>query len=248
MFEHNWTIVGDDPFAAGLRTAARFVPSDRPLTLVTDASAATESAWVVGPAVVRVSSGRYAPYYGAFEAIEEVKRAVVAGEVGKIYGLFGSFRVSRATPAADVAPDALLPLVGVALDIIADPPARVWAANRSLMAAGDAWFVHLRTRNDILITLEALACCEPALGPELLVEVTGHDRVLRAEPMRQAVVVEASGASPAAYPWWEDLDERFLRNILARCAAPDDGLGERLRVVWDALSRSASTGEPVAIG
>lgn len=248
MFEHHWTISGDDLFAASLRESAPFVPSDRPIAVVTDATSATEDAWVAGPAVLRSSTGRYVPYYAAFEAIAEVHRGVAEGETGKVYGLFGSFRVSRDTSPRDVPHNALLPLLGIALDVIRDPVVRVWATNATLMAERDAWFVHLRTASEILITLEALACCQPALGSELLIEVSGHDRVFRAEPMRQAVVVEPLGAAPAAHPWWEDLNERFLKLVMERDRQPDDGAGARLRAVWDALMRSGTSGQPVALG
>jgi len=247
-FQSNWTIVGTHPFAEELQAAARYVPIDTPVTIVTVGDVAPPDAWVVGPASLSSRGERYAPYYAAFEAIETLKQGFDSGEVGALYGLFGSFRVSRETSPADVPLNALLPLLGIALDLIAEPVVRAWATNASLLAENDAWFVHLRTAAETLLTLEAIACCDPVQGSELLVEVTGHDRVLRAEPMRQAVVVERLGTAPAHQPWWEDLGERYLRLIAARHAHPADRAGSRLRAVYGAVMRSAKEGEPVAIG
>jgi hypothetical protein len=165
-----------------------------------------------------------------------------------VYGLFGSFRVARTTLPADLAYNALLPILAIALDTILSPVTRVWATNASLITEVDAWFVHLRTDSEILLTLEAMACTDPSLGPELLVEVTGHDRVLRAEPMRQSIVVEALGSPPQAHGWWEDLDERYLALVRARDEHPDDGAGPRIREVWQAVQQSSASGQPVAIG
>lgn len=246
MHAHNWTITGAGPLADGLRAAAPYIPSDTPITIDTDGSAGPD-AWRTGQALLAPGSSRYAPYYAAFEAVEELKRTVDEGATGKVYGVFGSHRLTRDTSAADLTRDGLLPLVALALDIVTDPVARVWATNPSLLAERDAWFVHLRTQSEVLLTLEALACTEPSAGPELLIEVTAHDRVLRAEPMRQAVVVEPLGKPAQHFPWWEDLNERFLKLVINRRQAGLRNDSHRLRTVWEAIQASAASGQPVAL-
>lgn len=248
MFAQYWTITGNDPFADALRSAVPYIPSERAISISTVAESATPERWVAGPAVLDATTGRYAPYYAAFEAIEEVRNVIRSGAAGKLYGLFGSFRVSRETPGEALPTDALLPLIGIALDLIDDRITRVWATNCSLLANGDAWFIHLRTATDILLTLEVLACCAPGAAPELLLEITAHDRVLRAEPTRQSVIVEPLDRSATGHPWWEDLNERYLQLIIKRNEQPDDGAAARIRSVWSAMQQSAGGGEAVTLG
>lgn len=243
----NWTILGANSVADALRDTARFVDAPTPITITTQPGDVPDDAFAIGPAILMSSVERVVPYYSAFEAIEEVKRALDAGEAGRVYGCFTSFRVARGTPADDVALGALLPAVAVTLDLLPSPIVRVHARRASLLAANDAWFVTLRCVDETLATIEALAVLDPAAGltRDLLVEVTASDRVLRAEPMRQSVVVEPLGAAGTIHPWWEDLNERFLKLVANRSSTSHNSAGTRLRDIWGAVQASAENGEPI---
>jgi predicted dehydrogenase len=143
--------------------------------------------------------------------------------------------------------NALLPAVATTLDLLAGDITRVWGRHASLFATQDAWFVTLRFADETIASIEALSATEPAQGRELLVEVTGSERVLRAEPLRQAVVVERLGSAPAHQPWWEDVAERYLQLVQRRAEEPHGNAGSRLRAVWSAIQRSAEAGEPVRL-
>ena len=238
-----WRIPGDNPLASRLREAARYVPTASAITIATEASDVTPEAFVLGPVVLEAGE-RIVPFYAAFEAIEEIARAIAANEIGRVYGCFASFRVARGAAGDDLVSNALLPIVALALDLLPSSPTRVWARRASLFAADDAWFVTLRLADETIVTLEALASNAPGSGQELLVEVTGSEQVLRAEPTRQAVIVEPLDGAATAHPWWEDLAERYLRLVIRRAAQPADGSGARLCAVWGALMQSAERGQP----
>ena len=243
--QHNWTILGANPLAEALRAAAPFRPAPRPLTVVTEGAVRSADDFVLGPAVFASDNERYVPWHAAYEAVEAVKSALDAGDVGRRYGCFASFRLPRSERAEQVMFEALAPVVGTALDLLDTAPRRIWAARMSLLRPDDAWFATLTLVDETIVTLEALAVTDPAQGPELLIEVTGSHRVLRAEPLRQAVVVERVGSAPSVYPWLEDQAQRCLALLIRRSSQPAGNAGTRLRATWDAILRSAAIGEPV---
>jgi predicted dehydrogenase len=247
MATENWNVPGDNPLAAGLRQAGRFVDADRQITVLTEPGQSGQDAFALGPAVLESNATRVVPFYAAFEAIETLKRALDAGEVGKVYGLFGSFRVERGMSAVDLRFSALLPIVALALDLLPQQVVSVFARPAPLFADDDAWFVTLRLDDETIVSLEAMASADAAGGREMLIEVTGSDRVLRAEPFRQSVVVERLGAAPSARPWWEDAFERYLAHLARRSETGDTPSIDRLRAVWGALLRSAESGERVTL-
>lgn len=244
----SWSIPGSNPIASLLASAAPFVPVEGEISVATQPGDGSPGSWALGPAVLSGGATRFVPFYSAFEAVEEIKRALDAGEAGKVYGCYVSFRIARGTAAEQLPIGALLPAVGVALDLLHEPVTRVWAQRASLFAANDAWFVHLRLADETLITIEALAALDPAAGAErdLLVEVTASERVLRAEPMRQSVWVEPLGSAAVAHGWWEDTAERFLRLVATRAGADGDEIA-RVRSVWSAIEESAASGQPVSL-
>jgi predicted dehydrogenase len=242
---NNWTILGTQPVAERLRQSAQFVESPIPRTIATEPTS-DPLAFVLGPALLE-STGRVIPFLAAFEALEAVRDALRAGQVGKVYGYYTSFRIERGASAADVRDTALLPALAIALDTVPGTVVRVWAKRASLCQDGDAWFVTMRMADDTLLTVEAAALAAPGTGRELLVEVTGAERVLRAEPTRQAVAIEPLDGPPRLAPWWEDLAERYLHLIVARGDDPDADIGQHLRAVWQAVQQSAASGQPVPL-
>lgn len=245
----NWAILGANPVADALRDTARFVDAPIPITLATQPGDVPADAFAIGPATLSSSVERVAPYFSAFEAIEEIKRALDVGEAGRLYGCFTSFRVARGVAGDHVTMRALLPAIAVTLDLLPSPIVRAHARRASLFAANDAWFVTLRCADETIATIEALAVLDPAdgLSRDLLVEVTASERVLRAEPMRQSVVVEPLGAAATTYPWWEDLNERFLKLVASRASQPHNHAGTRLRAVWAAVQASAESGRSIRL-
>jgi hypothetical protein len=244
---HNWTILGSDATAEALRAAATFRPAPRALTISTDAGNAPADAFVLGPAALASGSELAVPWQLAFEAVSEVVRALRAGDVGQVYGCFASYRLARGASPEQVSHDALLPLLATTLHVLDRQVTRVWAQRSSLLQPDDAWFVTATLDDETLLTLEALAVTDTPGGAELLIEVTGAERVLRAEPLRQAVVVDRVGRAPAAYPWWEDEAERYLASVIVAAETPSGTAGSRLRAVWQAIGESAASGLPVTL-
>jgi len=243
----NWNIPGDNSLAVGLRGVSRYVDIDSPVTILTESGQSGANAFALGAAVLDSDATRLVPFYAGFDALETVKRALDAGDVGSVYGGFGSFRVARGTSGEELKLSALLPILALALDLLPEPVISVFANRASLFAADDAWFVTLRLANETIITLEAMASCDPAAGRELLIEITGSDRVLRAEPFRQSVVVESLGAAPVAQTWWEDPYERYLQLLATRASQPATNDIDRIRNVWQAMLESADSGQRIEL-
>ena len=245
----NWTIIGDNPVAEALRETSRYVETATPITLATEPDDVPPDAFAIGPTILVTAVERVVPYYLAYEAIGEVKRALDAGEVGRVYGCFTSFRIARGHDGEAVAHNALLPALAVTLHLLPGPITRVHATRASLLAGDDAWFVTLRLADETIVTIEALAVLDPdgGLGRDMLIEVTCSDRVLRAEPQRQAVVVESLGTAARLHPWWEDLNERFLKLLAEQATTPPTQAGSRLRAAWSAIQQSAASGQPVVL-
>jgi hypothetical protein len=239
----NWTILGDDEQAGQLREAARYIDAPAALTVSTDPDDMPHGAIATGAALL-ASGARsvISPLYG-FRVLEEAARTVRSGEAGSIYGFFGSYRIERGASPGELRDLALVPLLAYALDIFHSSVERVFVKRASLATADDAWFVTLTLADETLLTLEAMATRPPGAGPQALVEITGSARVVRAEPTRQAVIVEPLGKHARALPWWEDEAERLLEIIAAR--PTEIRSAERLREVWSALEQSIESGEAI---
>jgi predicted dehydrogenase len=113
----------------------------------------------------------------------------------------------------------------------------------SLLASDDAWFVTLRLADETLLTLEAMATRPAGAGPQVLIEITGSEQVLRVEPTRQSIVVERIDAPAQVHPWTEDEAERLLIYIANR--PTEIRSGERLREAWSAIEQSLERGAVV---
>ncbi|HQZ89871.1 MAG TPA: hypothetical protein PLR44_07445 [Thermomicrobiales bacterium] len=239
-----WTILGDTGLARLLRHAARYVDTNHPLTIATEAGDAPADAIGVGPGVYASSIRHVVPFFTAFEAVEEIQRAIAEGEVGSVYGCYASMRIPRGSSPEALIAGGVGPVLAVCRDLLPDPVARVWATRASLFGENDAWFITLRLANDAIVTIEALASAG-ASARELLVEVTGSNQVLRAEPTTQGIRVEPLGNEAMVWPWWEDLAERCLALIDRRATAGRWLDGDDLRAVWNAVQQSAATGQAV---
>lgn len=248
MTETNWNIIGGDELAETLRSAATYVKAEESTTLVTVAETAPAGAITTGRAIVIQNATQILPHLTALRVVDEVIRAVHAGEVGQVYGCYGSYRVERGSEPDEVAHDALLPLLAVTLEILNEDVTDVWARRASLLAEGDAWFVTIHM-GAVILTLEAMATTDPlpAGSDELLIEVTGSEQVLRAEPFKQAITVAPFDSPSHTHRWLEDIGERLLQRVLEMDERPVRSPAERLRSVWAAVQESAESGEPVSL-
>ena len=238
-----WTILGDERRAALLTAAAQYVATPAPVTVTTTPDDVPTGAIATGGALLSDKARSVvSPLFG-FRVLEEAARAVRAGEAGKIYGFFGSSRLERGGAPDEVRDAALVPLLAYALELFHGAVERVMVRRASLLAPDDAWFVTVRLADETLLTLEAMAVRPSGAGPQVLVEITGSEQVLRVEPTRQSVLVERTDAPAQALPWWEDEAERLLQHIATR--PTEIRSAERLREVWAAVEQSLERGAAV---
>ena len=239
----NWTTLGADGLAEQLNEAARYIEAPAALTISTDPDETPASAIATGAALLAEEARSAVSQLYGFRVFEEAARAVQSGEAGKIYGFFGSYRLERGASPDELRDDALVPLLAYALEIFHSTVERVMVRRASLLAPNDAWFVTLRLADETLLTLEAMAARPTGAGPQILVEITGSDQVLRAEPTRQSIIIERTDAPAQALPWWEDEAERLLTYIAAR--PTEIRSAERLREVWAAVEQSLDSGAAI---
>ncbi|MEZ4522021.1 MAG: hypothetical protein R3A46_10325 [Thermomicrobiales bacterium] len=239
----NWTVLGEDELAGQLTEAAGYVENSVARTISTAPDDIPTGAVATGRAMLAANARSVlSPLYG-FRVLEEAARATREGETGKIYGFFGSYRLERGASSDALRDEALVPLLAYALDIFQSAAERVMVRRASLLATDDAWFVTLRLADETLLTLEAMAARPAGSGPQVLVEITGSEQVLRVEPTRQSVVVERTDAPASALPWWEDEAERLLQHIASR--PTEIRSAERLREVWSAVEQSLESGTAI---
>ena len=239
----NWTILGTNDLAEQLNEAARYIDAPAALTISTDPDETLAGAITTGAALLADEARSAVSQLYGFRVLDEAARAAQDGKAGKIYGFFGSYRLERGASPDELRDEALVPLLAYALEIFHSAVERVMVRRASLLAPDDAWFVTLRLADETLLTLEGMAARPTGAGPQILVEITGADQVLRAEPTRQSVIVERTDAPARALPWWEDEAERLLSYIAAR--PTEIRSAERLREVWAAVERSLDSGAAI---
>lgn len=115
-----------------------------------------------------------------------------AGRYGRLYGVYAAHRLPR-NYSSDL-DSSVSDLIVYITSLIDSPLERIQVTKAD---HGDvaAWFILARFADQTIATLEVGALLPDADEPngELLVEVTGSDAVLRAEPERQSVVVNGPG-------------------------------------------------------
>jgi len=183
-----------------------------------------------------------------YAPLREVAERVRRGEIGRPYGLFALHHLPR-DAAADL--DArLADLLHYVLEVLESPVVRVYARRSALFGEqNDTWHSILHLAGEMLVTLEVAACLS-AGWPEperLLVEVTGSDAVLRAEPTRQAVHATKRDGLTRAVPWWPDPTAGYLEAALARLEQPDPPSELRYLEVLSALLSAATEQQAVRL-
>lgn len=231
MTDSNWRIIGNNDLAAYLVTAAEQVPINRAVTITTDQTDLPDGAIATGEGLLHPDASRIIPDLLAFEAIDELSVGVASGAVGTIYGCSGAYRSPRGSSPEEVEGEALLPLLAVVLEILDTDVTDVWCRRASLLDEADAWFLSLHF-GPIVVTLEAMATVEDD-AEELVIEVTGSDQTLRAEPF-----IEPQ----------DNAGERLLRRIANLDSTPVRSPASRLHQAWNAIQQSAVSGEPVKLG
>jgi hypothetical protein len=205
-----------------------------------------ESVWTA------VQSGRVvqvSPLRG-FEALDTLYREMRRGVTGRTFGIFAAHRVRQGQ--TNLFEEVGLPLLHYAYDLLGEPVSRAQVTRASLFGGdGDAWFVLLRSQSGLLATVEFAASLPREAGPneQILVEVTGSDGVLRAEPTRQAVAVYGDEGGSNERGWWSTwgLAREFLRAALDAAKEHD---ATRERGFFDLLAavhQSADSGQPVEL-
>jgi hypothetical protein len=139
----------------------------------------------------------------------------LSGFSGRRYGVFAAHRL----PAnfAGELEEALTDLLVFVASLIDSSLVRVSATTSALGRQETAgWFIIARFADDTIATIEVSAVLPESDQPdgELLVEVTGSDVVLRAEPERQSVVVNG-GDGLQKSPWYAEPPEFLLSRALA---------------------------------
>jgi predicted dehydrogenase len=189
---------------------------------------------------------QFSPHFG-----RPVVRRLLAdardGRVGRPYGLYVAHRLPRSS--AGIFAGGVSGLVALALEVIDSPPVRVQATHASYDGSGESWLLLLRFDGDTIATLECSAVLPPG-GPEsgnLLVELTGSDAVLRAEPSRQAVRVTGAEGRQIARDWAPNPAGPLLQHALAVLERPAPLPQARIVDVLRAARESAGSGEPVSL-
>ncbi len=239
MAENRWTITGTDDLATKLRDAATVIPVSRPITIATEINADTGESTGTGPAILDPQAHRLISTFFGFRVLEDVARRVESGDVGLIYGVYGSVRVP---------PDeksklelTLADTLAYIMEATSQPVERVMTYRRSLVQNDDAYFATLRLSDSTIVTLEVM------LGDssETLIEVTGSVAVLRAEPHRQSVRLSRNDGPETSLPWHEDEAERLLGYV---ASSLDTGIaGDRFRQVWNAILESIESGRAITL-
>jgi hypothetical protein len=127
---------------------------------------------------------------------------------GRLYGVFAAHRLPRNFAAECDA--ALQDLIVYVCSIIDSSLVRL-----SVTAAEGATFAITRFADDTIATIEVGALLPESADPngELLVEVTGSDAVLRAEPERQAVIINGKDGFERQ-SWYDGPAEWLLNHAL----------------------------------
>ncbi len=239
------TVIGSDPLAEAIRNLAHPPELAEPRTLVTSGTSVPDGAVATGMAMLSPDAVDLLPEYLSFNVMSEVRELVASRECGTIYGGYASHRVESLTTREELSEFGLLPVLSVMLALFPGPVERVWATTANILSSAepDAWFVHIRFADDRLVTIEVLAVNDLNTGDELLVEITGSEKVLRVEPMRQSVWVERWNEPSIRRLWWEIPAERLV-GLLANDSVVS-GDGPRLRQIWDAVIQSSNSGMPV---
>jgi hypothetical protein len=132
-----------------------------------------------------------------------------AGRYGRRYGVYAARRLPR--NFGDDVRHALADLVVYVSSLIDSQLERI-QVTRSDQNGTPAWFILARFNDETIATIEVGAMLPDAESPEgeLLVEVTGSDAVLRAEPERQSIFVFGN-AGVQRQSWYAEPSEYLLR-------------------------------------
>lgn len=184
-----------------------------------------------------------------FGAITEMLWQAREGALGQPYGVFASYRVSQ--PVADPFGDLGVSLLAVVADLLDGPIARAQVTKAALHGKDpDAWFVIAKTQSGLIATIEfgRLLSTNSSLEQQLIVEATGSERVLRAEPTRQAVTIKMSNGRTRESGWWAPLATGFFQSVLSAVKQPDSAREDRLLSLVAAVRQAEKSGQPVTTG
>lgn len=169
------------------------------------------------------------------------------GEVGRRYGVFA--QLQRRRDAAVTLDEMFAALLHYVLSTLDGAVVVAYACRSALCGPrDDAYHAVLRMEDETLVTLEAAAVL-PESWPEderVVVEATGSDAVVRAEPTRQAILVSARDGSTRAVPWVPNRTVGYLDAVLDDWGRPDPARELRYLDVL-AACQSVAPGGGVAV-
>lgn len=249
-------VTPDDPLPKAVHLLISLVPPEARLDVAQRALAAgllvvTLPFVTAGePEYAALNSGRVvqiSPLRG-FGVVEALRTEIKQEALGRPYGLFATYRVRQGTPG--LIDDAGVPLLHLATDLIDAPFVRVHVTPAQLFSDDvDAWFVVAAAADETVATIE-IAASLPVHAPapeQILIEATGSDAVLRAEPTRQRVTVYNQDGRASERGWWPDLGDSFVEAAISDSIEPNADRETSFLRFLAALYRSLETGDPVDI-
>lgn len=180
-----------------------------------------------------------------YVALETLRREVQRGALGRPYGLYASHRFGPVPGGAfGERGEALL---HYAYDVAGEPIEMAQTTRRALFGdRPDAAFVIARAAGGLLMTIEFVA----ALGDgeeQVLIEATGSEAVLRAEPTRQAVLISGTSGTRQE-PWWSSPGPGFLAAALSAIRTRDPARELAYLDFLAAVRQSADSEQALSLG
>lgn len=182
--------------------------------------------------------------------IQQAHPAEGSSALGRRYSLFASYRLPQHDPArlAEAVPS----MMHYVCSVLGELPVRVQVTMARLFGEqADSSFSLLRFGDGTVATVEVAACLPDSapIMPEILVEASGSEAMLRAEPTRQAVQVWSDRGRSGSYGWWVDPAEGFTE--LALSAFASDSAVNSWETDWPcllvAIRKAVETGQPADV-
>lgn len=182
--------------------------------------------------------------------VDQAGSADVSNTLGHRYGLFASYRLSQRNPAslAETVPS----MMHYVCTVLGEIPVRVQVTMARLFGEQvDGSFALLRCADGTVATVEVAACLPDSapVTPEILVEASGSEAMLRAEPTRQSVRVWSNHQQTGSHGWWVDPADGFTE--LALDAFASDAPGNSWEIDWPrllaAIRKAADSGQPADV-
>jgi hypothetical protein len=180
-----------------------------------------------------------------YVALETLRSEVRRGALGRAYGFFGAFRFGE-VPGGEFGERGAA-LMHYAYDTIGEPIEQVQTTRTALFSpTRGAAFIIARAASGLLLTLEFAASLHPG-EEQILIEATGSDAVLRAEPTRQSVLISGKSGT-REQPWWISRGPGFVAAALSAIRTRDTARELGYLDFLAAVRQSADAGQALPVG